>query len=231
MKKLTAINQSIDLLAETYKRLKASSSDLTTLNQEKMSWAHDILNRLNVDLEISGTANPDPSLLFVGNHISYLDIPLLYASVNGMSFVSKHEIKRWPVFGKGAEKLDTVFVKRGNDSSRKDARKSIEDALKQGKRIVIFPSGTTSIDGKKSWRKGAFEIAANTKLWVQPFRLSYMPLRDVAYIDNDFFPHHLYKLFHVKEVTAKIEFHEPIKIDDPIKDCLTWQSWAQQSDK
>jgi 1-acyl-sn-glycerol-3-phosphate acyltransferase len=48
----------------------------------------------------------------VGNHLSYLDIPLLMQSSPNISFVAKEEVGRWPVIGAGAHALNTIFVKR-----------------------------------------------------------------------------------------------------------------------
>ena len=228
MNRMIALNQTLSFFKGTYQDLKDSSDDPGVLNQEKMDWAQTTLQRFNIEPEIKGEVQLDPSLLFVGNHISYMDIPLLLATAPKMSFVAKHEISRWPIFGNGAKKLDTIFVKRGKDSSRKATAKTIKDSLNLGKRIVVFPSGTTSIDGLKRWRKGIFEIAESSNCWTQPFRISYTPLREVAYIDRDFFPTHLYKLFGSEDIKAKIEFHEPVKIKDPIPDCNKWQAWAQE---
>ncbi|MGE0634369.1 MAG: 1-acyl-sn-glycerol-3-phosphate acyltransferase, partial [Pseudobdellovibrionaceae bacterium] len=128
-----------------------------------------------------------------------------------------------------ARKTDTVFVKRECGNSRKMAREAVHEALERGQRIAIFPSGTTSISESKVWRKGAFEIAYEKEILVQPFRISYSPLREVAYIDDDFFPTHLGRLFRLKRIQAKIEFHPPVKITDPIKECLAWSNWAREA--
>lgn len=223
----SALSKSIGICTETFSTLQKSKTN-KDYNALKAQWAKNVLSHLDLDLNVRGTVSEQPATLFIGNHISYLDIPLLMSLVPGISFVAKQEIKKWPIFGKGAEKSDTVFVKRESHSSRNAAKESIQLALQQNKRIVIFPSGTTCIDEQKSWRKGAFDIAQNIDCFVQPFRLSYEPLRDVAYIDDDFFPTHLYKLFKLKKVKAIIEFHEPVKITNAIEDCLKWNSWAKE---
>lgn len=229
MKRISALNQTYSLFKETYRELQSSSDNPETLNQEKMDWAQSTLKRFNINLEVEGKVILDPAALFLGNHISYMDIPLLLASARGISFVAKHEISRWPIFGLGAKKLDTIFVKRGKKDSKKKAAKSIEESLSAGKRIVVFPSGTTSINGHKAWRKGIFDIACSTNCWTQPFRITYEPLREVAYIDDDFFPTHVFRLFGTENIRAKIEFHEPVKIKDALSDCNKWQDWVQES--
>ncbi len=229
MNKVTAAHQTFNIFKDTYQHLRASSNDPQNLDSEKMAWADAILQRFNLELVRVGEVRLDPSTLFVGNHISYLDIPLLLSTIPGLSFVAKQEVSNWPLFGSGARKLDTVFVKRSKNASRKNAAEAIKANLIQGKRIALFPSGTTSIDSSKAWRKGSFELAASTNSWVQPFRISYSPLRAVAYIDDDFFPTHLFRLFSSGKIDATLEFHEPVKIKDPLQDCLAWQAWAQQA--
>ena len=82
----------------------------------------------------------------------------------------------------------------------------------------------------KPWRQGPFVIAKEIDCWVQPFRLTYRPLRTAAYIDRDFFPVHLYNLFKQVSVQAFIEFHPPVKIKGDVgKQCEKWAEWSRQN--
>jgi 1-acyl-sn-glycerol-3-phosphate acyltransferase len=197
------------------------------LNLLKSQWANEMLRRLKVQVEVVGVPTDARQVLFVGNHISYLDIPVLMSKVNSISFVAKSELQSWPILGAAAKKANTIFVKRGNLGSAKSAMKTIEQALANGMRIGIFPSGTTTLDENKSWRRGSFEIAAKTNSYIQPFRISYKPLRAVAYIDQDFFPTHLYNLFYYGLIEAKIEFHNPVKVENPAQDAIKWHYWSR----
>lgn len=228
MKAVTSLTQSVSVFARTYQYLQKSKQPDVSVEDLKVQWAQEFLSRLKVNVEISGSISDQQSLLFLGNHISYLDIPLLMSSVRGLSFVAKEEIGTWPIIGNAAKKIETVFVKRESGSSRRLARQSIQEALEKGQRVALFPSGTTCLYENKSWRKGAFEIAHEQDLSFQPFRISYSPLRAVAYIDDDFLPFHLYNLFGHERLHAKIEFHEPVKIKDPIADCEYWQNWTRE---
>lgn len=197
------------------------------LNHLKSQWANEMLRRLKVQVETIGTPTEARQILLVGNHISYLDIPLLMSKVTGISFVAKSELQSWPIFGAAAKKANTIFVKRGHHGSAKSAMKTIEQALIDGMRIGLFPSGTTTLDESKSWRRGSFEIAAKTNSYIQPFRISYKPLRAVAYIDQDFFPTHLYNLCDYDLIEAKVEFHKPIKVENPAQDAIKWHYWSR----
>ena len=181
---------------------------------------------LKINFKISGSPSHHTPLLLVGNHISYLDIALLMKACPDFSFVAKHEISRWPVFGPGAKAAQTIFVKRENNSSRIAVREAIGQAFKNNRRVVIFPSGTTCMNESKPWKKGAFEIAKDHQVLIQPFRISYTPLRTVAYIDKDFFPFHLYQVACNPNIQAHIEFHSPVAVNNPVEDCADWSRWA-----
>lgn len=227
MKTIEAFNNSVSVFTETFRCMQLSKIPNTDIEQLKIQWAQSILKRLRVNLSVAGDVCNNRSVLFVGNHIGYLDIPLLMASAPQISFVAKNELNYWPVFGGAARKAQTVFVKRNNGDSRKSARFAVTEALKQDKRVVIFPSGTTCVNESKIWRKGAFEIAHQSGTPIQPFRINYSPLRAVAYIDKDFFPVHLYKLFGVDQIQATLEFHKPVLVKNPAVDCLHWQQWSK----
>ncbi|RYZ75311.1 MAG: 1-acyl-sn-glycerol-3-phosphate acyltransferase [Proteobacteria bacterium] len=227
MKTASTLNQTIGVFSETYRHLQRARLPSADVAQIKEDWVQQILATLKVEVEIKGTPTDARSVLFLGNHISYLDIPLLMNCLPEISFVAKQEISGWPLFGEAARQMETVFVKRESTGSRKSARIAVQDALSQGKRVVIFPSGTTCLDEKKPWRRGAFEIAVAAEALVQPFRITYNPLRAVAYIDRDILPLHLYNLVGKKKIEACVEFHEPVKITDVAMDSLYWQYWSQ----
>ncbi len=167
-------------------------------------------------------------LLLVGNHVSYLDIPFLMLACSKVSFLAKSEVGRWPIIGDGARAMDTIFVERDSGTQRASAKAAVIRGLQQGRRIVLFPSGTTSLDESKVWRRGAFEIAQTQGVRIQPFRIRYLPLRRSAYIDRDIFPVHLFRLAQGGKVTATLEFHPPQWVEDIASSCQKWQNWAQE---
>jgi lyso-ornithine lipid O-acyltransferase len=229
MNAIKAFHPVFSIVGNTCLSLKASRSRVADMDALKMGWAQRVMESLNVELKVQGQVSELNSLLFVGNHLSYLDIPLVMKVVRGASFVAKQELSRWPVFGYGAKRINTVFVDRASAQSRGAARQALEQALGQGQRVTLFPSGTTSMGEAERWRKGGFEVAHSMGAWVQPFRISYQPLRQVAFIDDDGFLPHLYRLAQVSQIKASIEFHSPVKIHDPVKDCLTWKKWCEQA--
>jgi len=85
---------------------------------------------------------PKRGLLFT-NHLSYLDV-LSISSVTPAVFVSKAEVRRWPLFGWFAAISGTVFVERARRLQVGEVNREIEAALAAGALVVIFPEGTST---------------------------------------------------------------------------------------
>lgn len=202
-------------------------SDVVTL---KSGWAREVLNHFNIDLTIKGppTLHRESSIM-LGNHISYLDIPVLIACCPDVVFVSKKEVKHWPLIGSAAVKMKTIFVDRKSTNSRAAAKITIAHSLKEKNlNLIIFPSGTTKIGSSPRWQKGIFEIAEENKILVHPFRIKYSPLRQCAYIDDDNLLTHMMNLFKLKKINVVVEFHEPVYVTS--SDLDIYKSWSESSE-
>lgn len=104
---------------------------------------HRLLLRIfGIRVEIVGTPLFAPSTVWVGNHLSYLDIPVL-GSLGPMRFVAKDEIAGWPLFGWLANLQRTVYIsRRPRDAAV--AAAGFAEALREGGVVVLFPEGTSS---------------------------------------------------------------------------------------
>jgi 1-acyl-sn-glycerol-3-phosphate acyltransferase len=105
------------------------------------------------------------SCIFMSNHTSNLDPPVLLPVIPGMTSVFlKKSLMKIPLLGTAMRMGKFVPVSRGH--SRDEAVKSVEaakDALASGLHIMVFPEGTRSSDGKLlPFKKGAFFLAAET---------------------------------------------------------------------
>ena len=111
----------------------------------KQSWSAAVLDALGIELEADLT-HLAPGVLLVANHVSWVDIFVINAAVPA-AFVSKEEVRRWPVIGWLAWKNDTVFLRRGSRGHARVINAEIADILGQGKVVAVFPEGTTT-DGR-----------------------------------------------------------------------------------
>src|SRR5579884_432213 len=120
----------------------AGESDSARQRAEWMrEWCATAMRRLGVELQVVG--KPPESGLIVSNHLSYLDI-FAYGTVMPCVFVSKSEVRDWPVFGKLTTMAGTVYVDRKRRSGTRDANAGIRKALDEGLRVVVFAEGTSS---------------------------------------------------------------------------------------
>jgi 1-acyl-sn-glycerol-3-phosphate acyltransferase len=198
------------------------------ITQLKKNWAQASVENLGIELQIKGAPASSEPMLFLGNHLSYLDIPVVMASAP-VSFVAKEELSRWPVIGDACRAVGTVFVKRESNDSRKLAILKIGEAcLNERQSICLFPSGTTTLIEDKPWRRGAFEIAKTNHLKIQPFRINYFPREIAAFVGDDAFVPHLWRLLGAQNLRAEIEFHDPVEVVNSEESCEHWRRWSQQ---
>lgn len=108
----------------------------------KRWWSKGLLDILGIRLD-ADLSHAVPGSLLVANHISWLDIFVINAA-RPCAFVSKEEVRHWPVIGWLAAVNDTVFLKRGSRGHAKLINQEIADILADGKHVAVFPEGTTT---------------------------------------------------------------------------------------
>ena len=159
----------------------------------------------------------------VANHSSWLDIFVLNATQK-IYFVSKSEVKKWPLIGKIANHVGTVFIRR----SRIEAIKQKNIFLKRissGDKLLFFPEGT-STDGmrilpfKSTLFAAFFEEGLPEISWIQPVTLNYIaPETKRAdwygwWADMGFFPSVMMVLSHMKQGEVELVFHDPLYVKE-----------------
>jgi 1-acyl-sn-glycerol-3-phosphate acyltransferase len=106
-------------------------------------WARQMLAISGVELVLKGEPLATGPVLLVANHISWLDILVMHSAVY-CRFISKSEVKRWPLVGTLAAGAGTLFIER---ESRRDAHRVLHHMvahLHDGQALAVFPEGTTS---------------------------------------------------------------------------------------
>ncbi len=106
------------------------------------TWTTGLLVIFGVRTRVRGPVPTAPFFL-VANHLSYLDI-LVLGSTLGATFISKHDIARWPVLGHLARVTGTIFVNRERRRDAVRVLREIDRAWGEGAGIVLFPEGTSS---------------------------------------------------------------------------------------
>lgn len=137
----------------------------------KARWSRQLLEVLGVRLHPAGV--PLTGGLLVANHISWLDI----FAINAMApatFLSKDDVRNWPVIGWLSARAGTLFLERGSRSAAQRARERLIEELQRGCRVVVFPEGTTGHgDNVMPFHGALFQSAIDARVAVMPVLLRY----------------------------------------------------------
>lgn len=180
-------------------------------------WSARVLAILDIRLIVKGNA-PDSStasVMFVANHISWLDIYLLDA-VCPVRFVSKAEVRAWPVIGWLAARIGTLFIERARRHDTARANQAVADALRQGDCVAVFPEGTTS-NGTllRPFHASLLQSAIDSGVRLWPVAIRYAN-RDgslnlaPAYVDDMSFAASLARILMEPGLVAEITYLEPL---------------------
>ncbi len=109
--------------------------------------------------------------VFVFNHISYMDIPMILMSIRNQYFrvLAKAEMGRIPIFGYIYSKA-TVMVERSSPEKRAQSVKKLKAVLRKNISVVIAPEGTFNMTNQplREFYDGAFRIAIETQTPIRP---------------------------------------------------------------
>ncbi len=177
-------------------------------------WVKDLLHSTNTELHVTGQMMNAPGL-FVSNHISWLDTIVLNHA-RPLSFIARHDLKDWPLLGKFTQRMHSVYVDRSSKFSAYRALPVIEERIKMGRSVLVFPESTTS-DGRGvlPFYPMFYEAAVRVKCMVQPMALRYtddqgVAITEPAFIDDDSFFDTLDRIYSIEKVHAHLEFLEPL---------------------
>ena len=139
-------------------------------------WAKYVMWLSGAKVKVFGEENipKDEAVLFVGNHQSNFDIPLIMSSIKvPKGFIAKKELEKWPGISMWMKYIRCVFMDRSN--IRKSAEAIVQgiQTLKSGYSMVIFPEGTRS-KGKPvaEFKAGSFKLALKSKVKIIPFTIN-----------------------------------------------------------
>ncbi|CAD5105968.1 lysophospholipid acyltransferase family protein [Zestomonas carbonaria] len=188
--------------------------ELAGLRQRLTRW---YLQRLNGALpfrvEVHGTL-PERPMLWVSNHVSWTDIPLL-GMLSPLTFLSKAEVRTWPLAGWLAHQAGTLFIRRGSGDSALLQRR-MADSLRSGRSVLVFPEGTTT-DGRalRTFHGRLLGAAIDSGVAVQPVAISYRRAgesdhRIAPFIGDDDLLSHLLRLFAEDCLEVRIDLLAPL---------------------
>ena len=141
-------------------------------------WATKMLRTMGIALRIEGAPHPGGTLL-VANHISWLDIMAVHAVCPQARFVSKADVRSWPLLSRLVDAAGTLYLER---ERKRDALRVVHvmaQALTAGEIVAVFPEGTTS-DGRTllPFHANLLQAAIATGTTVQPVALRFSDAHD-----------------------------------------------------
>jgi len=185
-------------------------------------------------------------VVFVSNHSSWLDVPVLGGELEAC-FIAKEEIGRWPVIGWIAALGRTVYVRRQRTSTARE-RDEMRRRVAEGDNLILFPEGTTSGGSRVLPFRSAFLSVAQLPATsdgkppiVQPVsvvydRLAFLPTGRASrpvfawYGDMDFGTH-FWRLAQHRGLRATVLLHAPLDpMAFPTRKALTQATWVAVAD-
>ena len=186
-----------------------------------------MLNILNVKIHCRGEPGNQAALV-AGNHQSWLDIAVL-VSLKPVTFVSKAEVRSWPLIGWLSNTGDTLYIERGAHGTT-ELNHKIAQRLGLQRSVVIFPEATTTRGpGVRRFQPRLFAGAIEQQCPILPFALRYNSAR-VPYVDDQTLAANMWDLLGEAEIHAEVHFGLPIEAGQSRNDIARrTQTWVEQS--
>lgn len=202
------------------------------------TWARLVLRACGVRLRLGaapGAVRPDRlpgGCMLVANHVSWLDIVAIDAAAPS-EFVAKAEIRRWPLVGLLCRLAGTHFIERHRRHAVRDVVGQLAAALRAGRRVAVFPEGTTN-DGATLLRFHAnlLQAAIDANAPVVPVALRYgdaggVPAQAVRYVDGVTFGQSLWRILAEPAIEARVVAMAPLdSASAPTRHALARQAEA-----
>lgn len=160
---------------------------------------------LGIRVKIKGLEHIDRKIpyIFMANHLSFLDGPLLFWAIpRPVRVILKKGIFRIPLVGLGMKHVGFVPVDRkGIRKGRQAIQKAARLIKEKGYSFLIFPEGTRSRDGRlQEFRRGGFFLATESRVPIVPVTVDgtfeLMPKGS----------------FFARKGTVQVDFHPPVKV-------------------
>ncbi len=177
-------------------------------------WARGILNILNIRLTVHGTMPQTQGVLIVSNHLGYLDI-IVHASLMGVRFAPKKEIRSWPFLGWYVGLSCPVWIDRKSPAKSKETLEEFEKTLRIGVPLIVYPEGTSTdgLHGLRPFKSTPFEAAIKDNRPLMPIITVYTvpegAMNPAWFGDQELLPH-VWELLGIRQIKADVYISQPI---------------------
>ncbi len=163
-----------------------------------------LITLMAVSIEGKDKLQPGQSYVLVANHLSLVDIYVLYGFTGiDIKWVMKKELRAVPVLGLACELMGHIYVDRSNTDAALSSIKTAKERIRDGMCVVFFPEGTRSRTRElRHFKKGAFRMAQDLGVPVVPVSI-HNTNRVLPSDTLDWRPGRV-----------KLQFHDPIEVDE-----------------
>ena len=138
-------------------------------------WARLILKTVGIRVRVEGLEHLHPSqpAIYAANHLSALDIPVLYSHLPGQfRIMAKQELFRYPFLGWYLKRSGQIPIVYGDAHASLRSLNRAGEALRKGMPLVVFPEGGRSRTGQlQEFMGGAFYVAIRAQAPVVPMAI------------------------------------------------------------
>ena len=184
---------------------------------------------IGLELVVEGELSDHQTGLLVANHVSWMDIPVV-GSVIPSLFLSKAEVRKWPLIGWIASKNGTLFIARGKQGAASQAKTDLTYALNNNVNVLLFPEGTTN-DGTylRNFHPRLYAAAIESERPVIPVTIRYEAVNgslheDVPFINEVTFISNLWQVLGNDKVIVKVHVLDPIPSTNTARKALAADS-------
>ena len=175
-------------------------------------WHTGLLRILGLRVTTRGQ-QADTAPIIVANHVSWLDVIVLGSRIP-TRFLSKAEVKAWPIAGSLATAVGTFYLLRGAGGTRQLTKELVE-AINNGSHVTFFPEGTTTTgENTLRFQPRLFAAAIETGKPVQPVAFRYAPTADgrniAPFVGDDDMVSHLLRVMREPGLDVEVVYCEPI---------------------
>lgn len=186
----------------------------STVNRQRIArrWSCLLIAALGIRLEVRGWTPADRGpvgVLHVANHISWIDNLALLATFP-LPAVAKREVAHWPMIGRFARGLGTIFIDRDRPRSLPGDVERVSDVLRSGTGVLVTPEGTTWCGARMGrFRPAMFQAAIDTGAAVRPVAIRYgtedgRPTSAAAFVGPDSFVRSLRRVIATRGLVVEV---------------------------
>jgi 1-acyl-sn-glycerol-3-phosphate acyltransferase len=177
---------------------------------------------LNIKIDILGSQEclNENGNFIISNHLGYLD-GIVISSLFKIVFVSKSEVRNWPLFGLMSCVGGTIFIDRKRKDKSVDYIRQTQNTLKKRLNVLVFPEGT-STNGERLYpfQSIHFQAPLEAKASILPITITYTKINkqracirnrdEVCWYGQVKFYKHFFRVFKLREVQVRITIHPKI---------------------